>query len=97
MLSKEAQQWTAFYHCKAESECFVSKGIAEGLTGEKILYTHVPFLFRTKGNGKCKAQFYSAWPKRQDANRDDMQDDRTLGMWTNPSYNRIKRPQHLYA
>lgn len=36
--------------------------------------------------------------QRQDANKDDMQADRTLSMWANPSYNRIKKPQtYLYG
>lgn len=55
------------------------------------MYTHVPFFFRTEGNGKWKAWFYSAWPKRQGTNRDGMQADRTLSMWTNPPYNRMKK------
>lgn len=53
--------------------------------------------FRTMGNGKWKAQFYSAWPKDR-MPKDDMQADRTLSMWANPSYNRIKKPQtYLYG
>lgn len=41
-----------------------------------MLYMHVPSFLR-KGNGKWRAEFHSAWPKRQDANKDDIQADRT--------------------
>lgn len=62
-----------------------------------MLYTHVPSFFRTKGSAKGKAQFYSALPKRQDVNVDDMQTDRTLSMWTNPSYKRILKTLNIFT